>query len=202
MYDFRTVELARTLFEISKNYLEQNPVLKVRYQLPEDTRRSLKHISDSYYILANIALNNEGNETISREDEQKLRKKLKQLEKSRKEVVDNDKPYIKLENEKIKLQDNASKLRQELNQMNNQINDLVKEGNTKAIKVIHGQMNKLKEKEKGINQKAVKIQNEQNQIWGPSHKEAIDIQGKLNQKYNHLKPYFSMKNKLSEFMRS
>lgn len=201
MYDFRTVELARTLFEISKNYLEQNPVLKVRYQLPEDTRRSLKHISDSYYILANIALNNEGNETISREDEQKLRKKLKQLEKSRKEL-DNDKTYIKLENEKIKLQDNASKLRQELNQMEKQINDLVKEGNTKAIKVIHGQMNKLKEKEKRINQKAVKIQNEQNQMGRPFRKEAIDIQGKLNQKYNHLKPYFSMKNKLSEFMRS
>lgn len=196
VYDFRTVELARTLFEISKDYLEQNPVLKVRHQLPEDTRRSLKHISDSYYILANIALNNEGNETTSREEEQKLREKLKELEKSHKKIVD-DKPYIKLENEKIKLQDNASKLHQELNQ----INDLVKEGNTKDVKVIHSQINKLKKKEKEINQKAEKIQNEQKQMWGHFRKEAIKIQVKLNQKYNHLKQYCSKKNKLSEFMR-
>ncbi len=69
------------------------------------------------------------------------------------------------------------------------------------IKVIHGQINKLKEKERGTNQKAKKIQNEQNQMWGHFRKKAIDIQGELNQKYNHLKPYCSMKNKLSEFMR-
>jgi len=56
VYDFRTVELARTLFEISKQYLEQNPILRVHNQLQEDTKRSLQNISESFYILAKSAL--------------------------------------------------------------------------------------------------------------------------------------------------
>lgn len=199
VYDFRTIELARTLFEISKNYLEQNPVLKVHDQLPEDIRRGLQTISDSYYILANTALNKEGNETISLEYEQKLRENLKQLEKSREELENKDQTYIEHESEKRKLQDKASKLDQEWNQMNNQINDLVKEGNTRAIKIIQGQMSMLKEKEKEINQKVVKIQNKQKKMLEPLHKEAKELYEKLNQKYNHLKPYFSTRNRLSEF---
>jgi len=198
VYDFRTVELARTLFEISKQYLEQNPILQVHNQLQEDTRRSLQNISESYYILAKSALDKDGHDVLTLKDEKRIKDNLDRIRKSKEEIQASQK-YTKLENDKRILQDKAGKLDQEWTQNSNSIPDLIKDGNTKAIKIIEGQMIQLKDKEKQINQKVVRIQNQQKKLLQPILEEMGEVLKEQSTKYNHLKPYFSLINPLDEF---
>lgn len=198
-YDFRTIELARTLFEISKQYFEQNPISKIHYELREDDKRSLKTISDSYFSLSKSALEKQANETLSPNKEKTLRDNLERLRKSEDDLNDHDEKYTKLENEKRILQEKASKLDQEWNEKNNSISDLIKDGNTKAIKVIEAHMRRLKDKEKQINQKVGRIQKEQKKLLQPILDEREKLLKELGKKYDHLKPYFSLKNRLDEF---
>lgn len=198
-FDFRTIEIARMFFEISKQYLEQNPILKIRGDLTEETKRSLQSISDSYYLLANTALEKEGNKTITIKNEKRMRDSLERLKKSKEDLVYRDKKYTNLEQEKRKLQDKASKLDQEWTEKSRSIDELVKSANTKAIKIIQGEMEYLKEREKEINQKVIKIQDKQRKLLKPILEEVDKIWKELGRKYNHLEPYFSLKNSLSEF---
>jgi len=198
VYDFRTVELARTLFEISKQYLEQNPILRVHDQLQEDTKRSLQNISESYYILAKSALDKAGHDVLTIKDEKRIKDNLDRIRKSKEEIQTSQK-YTKLENDKRTLQDKAGKLDQEWTQKSNSIPDLIKDGNTKAIKIIEVLMIQLKDKEKQINQKVVKIQNEQKKFLQSISEETEEVLKELSKKYDHLKPYFSLINRLDEF---
>jgi len=199
VYDFRTVELARTLFEISKQYLEQNPILRVHYDLPEAVKTSLKTISDSYFILSKSALEKQANEILSSSDEKRIRDSLERLRKSEEDLKNHDKKYTKLENDKRILQEKTSKLDQEWNMKNNSIPDLIKDGNRKAIKIIEADMGRLKDKEEQFNQKVGKIQKEQKKLLQPILNEREKLLKELGEKYNHLKPYFSLINRLDEF---
>ena len=198
VYDFRTIELARTLFEISKQYLEQNPILRVHNQLQEDTKRSLQNISESFYILAKSALEKEGHDVLSVKDEKRIKDSITRNQR-KKEEIQNSQQYIKLENDKRELQDKQSKLDQEWNQKNNSIADLIKDGNRKAIKIIEADMERLKDNEKQINPKVVRIQNQQKKLLQPILEEMEGILKQLSTKYDHLKPYFSLINPLDEF---
>lgn len=202
VYDFRTVELARTLFEISKQYLDQNPILRVHYEIREDDKRSLKTISDSYFILAKSALEKQANETLSFKEEKRIREKLEELRKSEDNLKNHDKKYTELEKDKRTLQDKAGKLDQEWNQQKNSIPDLIKEGNTQAIKIIEAGMTILKDKEKLINQKVSRIENQQKKLLQPTLDEKKKLLNELGKKYEHLKPYFSLNNRLDEFSSS
>jgi len=105
----------------------------------------------------------------------------------------------RIENDKRELQDKQSKLDQEWNQKNNSIADLIKDGNRKAIKIIEADMERLKDNEKQINPKVVRIQNEQKKLLQSILDEMEQILKQLSKKYDHLKPYFSLINPLDEF---
>lgn len=198
-FDFRSIEIARMFFEISKQYLEQNPILKIRGDLTEETKRSLQTISDSYYLLANSALEKEGNKTITIKNEKRMRDSLDRLKKSKEDLVYRDKKYTSLEQEKRKLQDKAGKLDQEWTEKNHSIDELVKSANTKAIRIIQGEMEHLKKREKEINQKVIKIQDKQRKLLKPILEEEDKMWKELSKKYDHLKSYFSLINRLDEF---
>jgi len=198
-YDFRTIELARTLFEISKQYLEQNPILRVHNDLPEDLKRSLKTVSDSYFILAKSSLEKLANETLSSTDEKRLRNDLDRLKKTKEDLQYKDEKYTDLEKEKGKLQNEVSNLDYELTQKNNSIPELTKQKKTKATKIIKAEMERLKEKQKENHQKTLKIQDKQRNMLKAINAEENEIWKELGKKYDHLKPYFSLKNRLDEF---
>ena len=223
-YDFRTVELAKTLFEISKEYLEQNPVLKVHNELAEDTKRSLQNISDSYYILSKIALEKQANEKISIRNEKTMRNDLERLKKLKEDLKYKDEKYIALEKEKNELQNEVSNLDHALTQKSNSLSELIKQKNIssakllkqktiKAIKTIEAEMERLKEKQKAIeaemerlkeqqkenHQRTLEIQDEQRKMFKAINEKEDEIWKELGIKYDHLIPYYSLKNKLDEF---
>ena len=209
-YDFRTVELAKTLFEISKEYLEQNPVLKVHNELAEDTKRSLQNISDSYYILSKIALEKQANEKISIRNEKTMRNDLERLKKSKEDLKYKDEKYIALEKEKNELQNEVSNLDHALTQKSNSLSELIKQKNnssakllkqktTKAIKAIEAEMGRLKEQQKENHQRTLEIQDEQRKMFKAINEKEDEIWKELGIKYDHLIPYYSLKNKLDEF---
>jgi len=105
----------------------------------------------------------------------------------------------KLKNSEPKNQDKASKLDQEWTEKNHSVDELVKSANTKAIKIIQGEMVYLKEREKEINQKVIKIQDKQKKLLKPILEEEDKIWKELSKKYDHLEPYFSLINRLDEF---
>lgn len=209
-YDFRTVELAKTLFEISKEYLEQNPVLKVHNELAEDTKRSLQNISDSYYILSKIALEKQANEKISIRNEKTMRNDLERLKKLKEDLKYKDEKYIALEKEKNELQNEVSNLDHALTQKSNSLSELIKQKNnssakllkqktTKAIKAIEAEMGRLKEQQKENHQRTLEIQDEQRKMLKVINEKEDEIWKELGIKYDHLIPYYSLKNKLDEF---
>lgn len=209
-YDFRTIELARTLFEISKQYFEQNPISKIHYELREDDKRSLKTISDSYFSLSKSALEKQANEKISIRNEKTMRNDLERLKKSKEDLKYKDEKYTSLEKEKNELQNEVSNLDYALTQKSNSLAELIKQKNnssskllkqktTKAIKAIEAEINQLKEKQKENHQKTLKIQDKQRKMLKQIIKEENEILKELGKKYDHLKPYFSLKNRLDEF---
>lgn len=80
-YDFRSVELARLFFEISAEYLKQNPYLRIDENLPKNIQNTLSDISDFFKMLSNDILKHEPNESIDKE-EKILRKRLHGLEET------------------------------------------------------------------------------------------------------------------------
>jgi len=63
-YDFRTVELARLFFEISADYLKQNPYLKPDDEIPKNIQNSISDVSDFFKMLSNDVLQREPNKPI------------------------------------------------------------------------------------------------------------------------------------------
>lgn len=104
-YDFRTVELARLFFEISADYLKQNPYLKVDENLPKNIQNSISDVSEFFKMLSNDILQREPNEPIDNE-EIILRRQLHDLEEINKEL---DTDWNNLVKEYKKINDKNSK---------------------------------------------------------------------------------------------
>jgi len=104
-YDFRTVELARLFFEISADYLKQNPYLKPDDEIPKNIQNSISDVSDFFKMLSNDVLQREPNKPIDKE-ETILRGQLHSLEEKYHEFDTNWNDLVK---EKKKTDDIGSR---------------------------------------------------------------------------------------------
>jgi len=105
VYDFRTAELVRLLFEIVADYLKQNPYLKVDDDLPRNVQNSLSDVSDFSKMLSNDVLQREHDEPIDKE-EIILRGQLHGLEETYLEL---DTKWNNLVNERDRMDDKNSR---------------------------------------------------------------------------------------------
>ena len=201
VYDFRTTELARLFFEISRQYLEQNTKLKVDGQLPSYIIQSLQNISEFLKMLSNNVLENESHETINRKEEEKLEEKLQKIQRKYQTLEKDNKEYAKFVKQHEKLSDEAGKLDQEYHVIINEIEKMKSDDNPvqRAISVKRVFANQTKEKLEKVNAKTRKIQEKLEQIKKPFSDESSEIQKRLNEKYSHLNSYFCPINKLEEF---
>ena len=74
-YDFRTVELARTLFHISTNYLLNSPL----WNNKEFVKTDIERLSYYYQALADGQLDKEAHELIDEVDERKMNEDLEKI---------------------------------------------------------------------------------------------------------------------------
>lgn len=134
-YDFRTVELARLFFEISSDYLKQNPYLKVDENLPKNIQNSILDVSDFFKMLSNDVLQREPDEPKDKE-EILLKEQLHGLEETYQELNTN---WNNLVNERNKIDDKnsrqmLSKKIDEITWQRNVITKLINQCNLKLSK--------------------------------------------------------------------
>lgn len=200
VYDFRTAELTRLFFEISKLYLEQNTKLKVDGQLPRYVIESLQNISEFLKMLSNNVLENESHETISSKDEKKLRENLHEIQLNY-QTLEKDKEYAKLVKQHNQSSNEAGKLDQEYTEIIKKIETMKTDDNPikQAISIHRAFTNQIKEKLEKVNVETRQIQEKMEQIKKPFNDESTEIYKRLDEKYSHLNSYFCPLNKLDEF---
>ena len=201
VYDFRTAELARLLFEISRQYIEQNTKLKADGQLPSYIIQSLQNISEFLKMLSNNVLENESHETISSKDEKKLRENLHEVQLKCKTLENDNEEYAELVKQHNGLSNEAGKLDQKYNTIINKIEKMKTDDNSvkRAIQIERVFANQTKKELAKVNAKTIKIQEKMKQIKKPLNDESTVIYKRLNEKYSHLNSYFCPLNKLDEF---
>ena len=209
-YDFRTIELARLLFEISSDYLKNNPYLKVDDSLPPDTLRNINTISDFFKMLANDGLQRQSHETIKVKDEKKLELELKEIKKKTENKTKSGSEYYKinmehsqlssqqitLDNEYHQLQAKQSELEPKLKNLKDQKDKLILQ---KDSKINQKKMKENRQKRAPINHQILELQEKRDKILKPLHEKRDQIQKELGDKYKHLEPYFCMLQRLPEF---
>jgi len=134
-YDFRTVELARLFFEISADYLKQNPYLKVNENLPKNIQNAISDVSDFFKMLSNDVLQREPDEPIDKE-EIILRKQLHRLKETLQKF---NTEWGNLVEERKKTDDTdslqaLSRKRDETTRQRNVIAELINQYNLKLLK--------------------------------------------------------------------
>jgi len=201
VYDFRTVEIARLLFETSKQYLEQNTKLKADGQLPSYINQSLQNISEFLKMLSNTVLDDESHDTIPDKEEKLLREKLHTIEIKCQTLEKDNKEYAKLVKQHNELSNKAGKLDQEYNIIVNKIEKMKNDDNPvkRAIQVERVFANQTKKELSKVNKETIPIQEKMKQIKKPLNDELTEIHDRLNEKYSHLNPYFCSLNMLNEF---
>jgi len=209
-YDFRTIELARLLFEISSDFLKNNPYLKVDDELPAETLRSIKTVSDFYKMLAKNGLQRQSHETIKVKDEKKLELELKEINKKIENKTKSGSEYYKINTEHSKLSDQQITLDNEYHQLQVKQSELEaklkkpkdqKDKLTlqKDSKINQEKMKENRQKRVPINQQILGLQEKREKILKPLQEKRYQIQEELGNKYKHLESYFCMLQKLPEF---
>lgn len=201
VYDFRTVELARLLFELSRQYLEQNTKLLVDRQLPSYIIQSLQNVSEFLKMLSNNVLENESHNTISNKEEKELRTNLDKIQQKYQTLEKDNKEYAKLVKQHVELSNESGKLDQKYVLSINKIEKMKTDDNPikKSIQVERTFSNQIKKELSKVNEETIQIQEKMNQIKKPLNNELTEIYKRLNEKYSHLNPYFCSLNMLEEF---
>ena len=102
-YDFRTVELARLLFEISVLYLEKNPYLKVNEELPSEIKRSIINISEYFKMLSNDLLEKENHKIMTDKKKSILIKKIDDMKGVKEKLNQEYSDLVKEKNTEAKI---------------------------------------------------------------------------------------------------
>lgn len=201
VYDFRTAELARLFFEISKLYLEQNTKLKIDGKLPMNVIESLQNISEFLKMLSNNVLENESHKTISSKDEKKLEENLYEIKLKYQTLEKDNKEYAKLVKQHNKLSNEAGKLDQEYTEIIKKIETMKTDDNPikQTISIHRASANQIKEKLEKVNVETRQIQEKMEQIKKPLNDKLTEIYKRLDEKYSHLNSYFCPLNRLEEF---
>jgi len=209
-YDFRTIELARLFFEISSDYLKNNPYLKADDSLPPDTLRNINTISVFFKMLANEGLQRQANETIKVKDEKKLELELKEINKKIEDKTKSGSEYYKintkhselsdqlltLDNEYHQLQPKQYELESKLKKPKDQEDKLALQEDSE---INQKKMKETRQKRAPITHKILALQEKREKILKPLQEKRNQIQKELGDKYKHLEPYFCMLQRLPEF---
>jgi len=178
-YDFRTVELARTLFHISTIYLIKSPLWNNKKFVQTDIERL------SYYFeaLAESDLDKESHEKIKEDEERKM---TEDLEKIRHEIefINHDPKgeWCIFNKQYEKCQDKKKSWNQRI----------AISKSKKEIEIINGLL-------EGINETIYKVQDQREASLNDVNERRNKIIEVLSQKYNHLNPFHCPYDKLSPF---
>jgi len=196
-YDFRNIEFARLLFEVSAKYLKYSPLFKDDKYAQEEIDRASKRFS----TLAKSFLEKESNKILTEEREEELKQKRKILQKNLDQLSTINSEYSKLYNQHNVFSNEVQKLDQEWNTMNTWIEKEKQSDKPvrNAIQIKRGLMYANKEKQKEINKKIIKIQNKMQEIKEPYTKKINKINEELQTKFTHLCYSYCPLNPLSEF---
>lgn len=176
-FDFRTVELARTLFHISAIFLIKSPLWDNKKFVQTDIDRL------SYYFeaLADSALDKQSYQTVKEDDERKMKEELEKLRVKEEFIKEKGEWHI-YNNQYQKCQD-------KLIVWNNK---MVTSKSKKEIKI-------LKELINGIKKAIMEIQSKRENSLKEIKEKRYKINEKLSHKYDHLKNFFCSYNKLGPF---
>jgi len=186
-YDFRTVELARTLFHISTNYLIKSPLWNNKDFVKTDIQR----LSYYFQVLAESALDKVSHELIKENDERKM---LEDLEKIKKEEE-----YIKYNHEGkwYIFNKQYEKCNQKLVNYNSRITvlDAIKKKNKK----IKDEIEIIKALLEGLQKVIYKVQDLRESSLKDVTERRNDIVEKLSHKFEHLKGVYCPYDRLGPF---
>jgi len=184
-FDFRTVELARTLFHISAIFLIKSPLWNNKKFVQTDIDRL------SYYFeaLADSALDKESYYIIKEDDERKMQEKLEKLREKEEFIKEKGEWHI-YNNQYQKCQD-------KLNAWNNR--KVVFESIEDKTNTIKKEIEILKELIDGIKKAIMEIQSKRENSLKEIKENRDKIYEKLSHKYDHLKNFFCSYNKLGPF---
>lgn len=178
-YDFRTVELARTLFHISTTYLIKSPLWNNKKFVQTDIERL------SYYFeaLAESALDKESHEKIKEDEERKM---MEDLEKIRREEE-----FIKYDpkGEWCILNKQYEDCQKKQNSWNQRI--AISESK-EEIEIINGLL-------EGIKKTIYKVQDQREASLNDVNERRDKIIEVLSHKYEHLINFFCLYDRLSSF---
>jgi len=209
-YDFRTVELARLLLELSVRYLEQNPYLKPEYTVPKNIKESIITLSEFFKMLSNLVLRFESDETINKKNQERLQNQIKEATKKLENAKKTDSKWDKinrkhsfLSDQQIKLDNEFHDLRSKLEMLEGKLKGIKKPNEkrklNKKIKEIKKTIDKNRKLRIPINKQILKLQDEREKITKPIKNEISSMQNVLSKKHDHLKPYFCRINGLQDF---
>lgn len=105
VYDVRTVELARLMYEISSQFISSSPQLSHDKFLKED----LEKISLSFTTLTKSVLQQYVHENLSKDKEEQLKKSVRNIELEIQKIIDKNKGLQKLQNQLRKLNESKQK---------------------------------------------------------------------------------------------
>jgi len=196
-YDFRTIELARTLFHISANYLQSSPP----YTQDELVKYDIERVSRWFRMMAKSELEKQSHVTISEEEEHKLNEKLEKIKKEEEfqmhdpkgEGYKLDKLYKKLDKKQTDYHKVWAKLENLLPELESK----------KGIKLID-----LKEKIKiarslrdSVKEKIYEVQVQQKTVLKKYQEERKKLNERLSHKFDHLQGYYCPLDILQDFAR-
>lgn len=186
-YDFRTVELARTLFHISANYLLNSPL----WNNKEFVKTDIDRLSYYYQALADGQLDKESHTLITEKDERKMYEELDMMiqEENKIKYSPDGEWYI------LNKQYNACNKKQ--NDLNSQI-EILKSQKKQTKKIIEEKKllgSLLEEAKKAI----YKIQDNRSLSLKNNHEKRDKIRDKLSHKYDHLSNVYCVYDILTPF---
>ncbi|MEX0764732.1 MAG: hypothetical protein WD033_06170 [Nitrosopumilaceae archaeon] len=185
-YDFRTVELARMLFEISTIYLIKSPLWNNKQFVQTDIDRL------SYYFeaLADYALDKESRESFKEEKERKLKEELEEIRQKEKFIKYNP------EGEWCIFNKQYEKCLKKQNDYNTRLEFL--DSQKKDLKV-KKEIKILKDLSEGLKKAIYDIQNHREKSLKDITKERDQISKELSQKFEHFEPFYCPYDRLAPF---
>ena len=194
-YDFRTIELARTLFHVSANYLQGSPL----YKQDELVKYDIERLSRDFRTIAKTELEKQAHVTISEEEEHKLNEELEKIKKEEEFQIHDPKGELYKLN---KLYEKLVKKQTDYHNVWAKLENLLPElKSKKGIKLVE-----FKEKIKiarslrdSLKEKIYEIQDQKEMVLKKYREERNKQNEKLSHKFDHLQGYYCPLDILQDF---
>lgn len=201
-YDFRTVELSRMLFHATTIYLIKSPIWNDKKFVQSDIDRL------SYYFeaLAESVLDKQSHVIIKEDEERKMRGELEKIRKEEEFIKNNpeggwyqyNKQYEKVAHnlEEFNRRDGILQTKKDEIGKNNDIEQTIKQS---TITNIENELNTIHSLQKGEVAHIHRVQEKKEESLIDVRKRHDEIIEELLKKYNHLKSFFCLQNRLAPF---